>query len=61
RGPRLYRCEIHHPPWQLQRASADIRENTMALYHGIQLPETEPLLHYAGYMKALIWQPTRIA
>jgi uncharacterized protein YqjF (DUF2071 family) len=61
RGGRLYRCDIHHPPWLLQRATADIRTNTMALSHGIQLPPIEPLLHYAHLMKAHIWQPRRVA
>ena len=52
---RLYRCEIHHPPWGLQMAQATIYGNTMALSHGIDLPPTEPLLHYARKMQALIW------
>ena len=52
---RLYRCEIHHPPWRLQMAQATICTNTMALSHGINLPVTEPLLHYARKMQALIW------
>lgn len=52
----LYRCEIHHAPWQLQRAQAHIEQNTMALSHGIELPPTQPLLYYSHYMKALIWR-----
>ena len=56
RSHHIYRCDIHHPPWQLQPAQARITQNTMALSHGIQLPQTEPLLHYARYMKALIWR-----
>lgn len=55
RRGRVYRCEVHHPEWQLQRAKAEIRANTMALSHGITLPEREPLLHYAHCMKAVIW------
>ena len=27
---RAYRLEIHHPPWKLQRAEAEIDLNTMA-------------------------------
>ncbi len=52
---RLYRCEIHHLPWRLQMAQATICSNTMALSHGIELPATEPLLHHARKMQALIW------
>ena len=51
----LYRCEIHHPPWRLQKAQAAIGRNTMAQSHGIELPSTVPLLHYARRMQALIW------
>jgi len=66
-GPRdadegqLYRCEIHHPPWRLQMAQATIcsNTNTLALSHGIDLPATAPLLHYARKMQALIWSLRR--
>jgi hypothetical protein len=39
----------------LQPAEAEITENTMALAHGLHLPATAPLLHYAHYMQAAIW------
>jgi uncharacterized protein YqjF (DUF2071 family) len=55
RSGKLYRCDIRHTPWQLQRAQAQITTNTMALSHGIELPGTEPSLLYARHMKALIW------
>jgi uncharacterized protein YqjF (DUF2071 family) len=29
-GGRLYRAEIHHPPWDLQRGEAEIDVNTMS-------------------------------
>ncbi len=61
RSHQIYRCEIHHAPWQLQRAQARIEENTMALSHGIQLPTTQPLLHYSRYMKALVWRVRPVA
>lgn len=57
RQGRTFRCEIHHPPWPLHPATANITENTMALSHGIELPATEPLLHYARQMRALLWWP----
>jgi uncharacterized protein len=57
RRGRTFRCDIHHPPWPLQSAKSTITNNTMALSHGIELPATEPLLHYARRMQALIWWP----
>jgi uncharacterized protein YqjF (DUF2071 family) len=60
RRARTFRCEIRHPPWLLQTATAMIRENTMVLASGVDLPQRPPLLHYSPLMKALIWQPARL-
>ena len=38
-GGRLYRAEIHHPPWDLQRGEARIDLNTMA---PLPLPDERP-------------------
>jgi uncharacterized protein YqjF (DUF2071 family) len=43
----LERLEIHHPPWALQPAEAEIRENTMAEASGIRLPSMAPTLHFS--------------
>jgi uncharacterized protein YqjF (DUF2071 family) len=53
----LYRAEIHHPPWPLQPAEADLRENTMPP-PGIEL-EGEPLMHYAERQDVVIWRLER--
>lgn len=58
-GPRLYRAEIHHPPWPLQPARGRIELNTMAP-QGVELPDEEPVLHYAERQDVLIWAPARI-
>jgi len=60
RSQRPYRGEIHHLPWPLQYAEADIQENTMTQAHQIQLPKTKPLLHYARVLKVLIWSLDRL-
>lgn len=57
---RPYRGDIHHLPWPLQRAEATIQQNTMALAQQIRLPDTAPLLHYAHYLKVLIWPPKQL-
>jgi uncharacterized protein YqjF (DUF2071 family) len=51
---RLFRAEIHHPPWPLQPARATIAVNTMAP-PGVELPDAEPLLHFARRQDVLIW------
>jgi uncharacterized protein len=53
-GRRLYRAEIHHPPWRISPAQAELEENTMAPAP-LQLPPDEPLLHVAEPQDALIW------
>jgi uncharacterized protein YqjF (DUF2071 family) len=55
RSGRLYCGEIHHAPWPLQDAQADIRLNTMAEASGIHLPNTAPLLHYAERLDVVTW------
>jgi uncharacterized protein YqjF (DUF2071 family) len=54
------RLEIHHPPWQLQNAEADISVNTMAEAAGIHLPSTAPLLHFSRRQDAVAWWPARL-
>lgn len=56
----LYRGEIHHPPWPVQAATAEITENTMASAQGIALPDTPPLLHFAATQPTIIWPLARL-
>jgi uncharacterized protein YqjF (DUF2071 family) len=55
----LSRLEIHHPPWTLHRASADITVNTVAPADGIPLGHAAPLLHYAEFQDVRFWWPER--
>jgi uncharacterized protein len=56
-GGRIRRAEIHHPPWPLQPAEAEIAQNTMTAPLGIRLPGEAPLLHYARRQDVVIWPP----
>jgi uncharacterized protein YqjF (DUF2071 family) len=53
------RAMIHHTPWPLQDAEAEIECNTMARAAGVILPERKPLLHFARFLEVLIWWPQR--
>jgi uncharacterized protein YqjF (DUF2071 family) len=55
-----YRLEIHHPPWRLQAARADIRRNSMADASGVALPDLQPLLHFSKRQDMVAWAPTRL-
>jgi uncharacterized protein len=57
RANRAGRLDIHHPPWRLQRAEADIAVNTMADAAGIRLPQAAPLLHFAKRQDVVAWLP----
>jgi uncharacterized protein YqjF (DUF2071 family) len=57
----LHRGDIYHDPWPLQPAAATIAANTLAQAHGIPLPDTPPLCHYARQMPAVFWLPERVA
>jgi uncharacterized protein YqjF (DUF2071 family) len=58
---RLHRADIHHRPWPLQPARADVARNTMTAPRGIQLPDHAPLLHFARRQDVVIWAPRLIA
>ena len=52
-----YRLEIHHPPWPLQPAQAQVERNTMARASGVTLPDESPLLHFAKRLDVVVWRP----
>ena len=51
---RIYRGEIHHAPWPLQTAEAELETNTMTQPIGIQLAGS-PLLHFARRLEVVAW------
>ena len=57
---RLYRGEIHHLPWSLQPAEAQVKENTMAQTAGLQLSSTPDLVYFSRELKVLFWAPERL-
>ena len=52
-----YRLDIHHPPWALQLADAELSRNTMADAAGVRLRDTKPLLHYSRRQDMVAWPP----
>jgi uncharacterized protein YqjF (DUF2071 family) len=49
---RLARAEIHHSPWPLQPAEADVELNEIA---PLQLPEEDALFHFSRRQDVVIW------
>lgn len=54
-GGKILHADIHHVPWPLQDANAEIATNTMAAASGIDLLSTKPLLHFAERLDVFIW------
>jgi uncharacterized protein YqjF (DUF2071 family) len=55
----VYRAEIHHRPWPLQDAEAEIEVNTMARAADIVLADQPPRLSFAKQLDVVIWLPER--
>jgi uncharacterized protein len=60
RSGRLYRGDIQHLPWPLQRAEGSITVNTMAGLQGFTLPDLLPLLHFARSLDMICWRIRRV-
>jgi uncharacterized protein len=58
-GGRVYAADIHHRPWTLQDAEADIEANTMTAPLGIDL-DGDPLVQYAARQDVVFWPLVRI-
>jgi uncharacterized protein len=56
RQKKVYCADIHHAPWSLQDAEAEIEVNTMASAAGIRLPAVNPLLHFAKKQEVVVWR-----
>ncbi len=56
RRGRLWRGEIHHRPWPLFTAEAEIATNTVTKAHGLILDEAEgPLFHFVRRLDVVAW------
>lgn len=56
----LYRGEIHHAPWPLQPAWAEIDRNDLARPHGLALDGPPPHLLFASRLDVVVWPLARL-
>jgi hypothetical protein len=56
----ILRADIHHAPWPLQAAEAEIVENTIGDAQGIVLEGPPALLHFSRRVDVVVWPITRI-
>jgi uncharacterized protein YqjF (DUF2071 family) len=52
---KVMRANIHHMPWPLELAEAEIRLNELPASIGVRLPKVEPLLHYSRELVVYVW------
>lgn len=52
---RILVGDIHHLPWPLEPAEAEIARNSLPAAHGIVLPKQPPVLHFARELQVYIW------
>ncbi len=56
----VYRAEIHHPPWPLHQAAAELSFEGL-LPAGINVRPDDALLHYSPRQDVLVWGLERVA
>jgi uncharacterized protein YqjF (DUF2071 family) len=54
---QLMQGNIHHAPWPLEAAEAEMEVNDLPGAHGIRLPEIPPVLHFARSQAVVVWKP----
>jgi uncharacterized protein YqjF (DUF2071 family) len=57
----IWRNDVHHHPWPLQSAVAQIERNTVLATHGISIREPPALLHFARRLDVIVWNAERAA
>jgi uncharacterized protein YqjF (DUF2071 family) len=55
RAGQAIRANIHHIPWPLEEAEAEIERNDLASAIGITLPNEDPVLHYSRRLAVYVW------
>ncbi len=53
----LVRANVHHVPWPLEDAAAEIERNDLPASIGIALDHQEPVLHYSRRLAVYMWPP----
>ena len=63
RSPRgeILRAEVHHHPWSLQPAEAEIETNELLRPHGLSASGPPALLYFSRHLDVVVWPLTRVA
>ncbi len=53
---RVFRGDIHHRPWPLEEGEAEIETLDMTRLLDLDLPRTQPLVHFADRIDVVGWR-----
>lgn len=56
---RVHRMEVHHHPWLLQAADAEVFRNDLLRIHGLE-NDSPPLLHFSERLDVVVWPPAPV-
>lgn len=57
---RLVRTEVHHRPWPLQEATAEVERNDLCRVPGLRCDGPPALLHFSRRLDVVVWPPEEI-
>ena len=57
----IWRNDVHHVPWPLQAAEAEISRNTYFSSHDLSVVGPPRVLHFARRIDVVVWNATRAA
>ena len=57
----IWRNDVHHAPWPLQRAEAEFAANTYLSAQGLAVAGGAPVLHFARRLDVVIWPAGPVA
>ena len=57
----LYRAEVHHGPWPLQRAEGEVEARELLAPHGLSVGADPPILHFSRGVEVVVWPLERLA
>jgi uncharacterized protein YqjF (DUF2071 family) len=61
RDGTIWSNDVHHLPWPLQSAQAEISNNTYLSGQGLPVAGPPKLLHFARRLDVVVWKSTRLA
>jgi uncharacterized protein YqjF (DUF2071 family) len=56
----IWRTDVHHQPWPLQKAEAEIHRNSYFASHGLEVTGSPDLLHFARRIDVVVWKAHRV-